>query len=57
MHVIDVRGHEVRRNDMLELIEPKQRDLGEDLALVWYTLVCERAAVVMQASYRIQREK
>ena len=39
MHVIDVRGHEVRRDDMLELVKPKQRDLREDLPLVGHTLI------------------
>ena len=37
-HRVDVRGDEVRRDDVPELLEPEERDLRQDLALVWHAL-------------------
>lgn len=37
-HLVDIGRHEVCRDDMLQFFEPKQRDLREDFALVWYAL-------------------
>lgn len=37
-HLIDIDGNKMVRNDVLQLLEPEQRDACEEFALVWDTL-------------------
>lgn len=52
-HRVDVRGDEVRRDHVLELLEPKQRDLREHLALVRHALLRPDRARSMVAAESI----
>lgn len=41
-HLVDVGRDEVCRDDVLELVEPEEGYLRQDLPLVWYALYASR---------------